>query len=942
MTPPLGGLCQPLKRRFPENEYHVPLFDEEGYVRKQCPKCGEFYWTQNPDQATCGESTLQGCAKLTFIGNSPVRKKHSLAEMRETFLSFFEKRGHGRIKPYPVVSRWRDDLYFTSASIVDFQPYVTNGVVPPPANPLVISQPCIRFVDVDNVGPTFGRHTAFFEMGGHHAFNYPDKEVYWKDGTVRYHHEFLTKDLGVEPDEIVYKEDFWSGGGNAGPDLETIVRGLEIDTLVFMKFKVANGDLIELPIRTVDTGYGIERYTWLSQGTLSCFHAVYNSILDDIMKLAGITNVDSKFLTQVAEHSGLMILEKGTDRSESREKVARNIGVTTETLTKTMVPLENVFAVADHTKCLAFMLAEGVVPSNVRAGYLTRLMVRRTYRLLRALGIEEKLFDIVDKQVTYWSPDFPHLKEMRDEILTMLKVESKKYIETLERGSQLAKRVATELREKGSKEMPEETLVALYDSHGLPPEIVAESVQSEGLRVRVPEDFYAKVAAQHLEESPAVEEEPIKGLEAALSGLAVTKTLYYEDSHIQEFKANVLRVIDGKYLVLNQTAFYPEGGGQPADHGEIRSHEGKADVTDVQKIANVIVHVVKGGVPREGDEVAGKIDWSRRISLMRHHSATHVIMGAARRVLGQHVWQSGAQKEVETSRLDISHYQRLTTDEVQKIEKLANEAVMRMIPVETSVKPRAEAEREHGFRLYQGGAVPGKDIRVVKTGDWEVQACGGTHVKNTGEIGFIKILRTERIQDGVERIIFAAGTQALKAVQKNEELLTKVAETLNVQSEKLEPAVEKLVEEWKESRRERDRLLKELVEKESKAAKEDKAVKARKIAGVQLTTRLFDPVDVDRMIKTSSGLIKSDPSAVVLFYGKDAKTARIVVMAGEGAVSLGIDARQIANEAASKLGGGGSGRSDFAQGGGTKVEHLSEAIEQAEKTIRKQLKSSKK
>jgi alanyl-tRNA synthetase len=318
-------------------------------------------------------------------------------------------------------------------------------------------------------------------------------------------------------------------------------------------------------------------------------------------------------------------------------------------------------------------------------------------------------------------------------------------------------------------------------------------------------------------------------------------------------------------------------------------------------------------------------------------------MGGARRILGQHVWQSGAQKGVETSRLDISHYQRLTADEIESIEKLANEAVMKMIPVETSVKPRAEAEREHGFRLYQGGAVPGKEIRVVKTGDWEVQACGGTHVKNTGEIGLIKILRTERIQDGVERIVFSAGTQALKAIQKDEELLTKIAEKLNVQPEKLESSVEKLVEEWKEARRERERLLKELVEKESKTSAEDKtAMGVQKIANVQLVTRLFEPVDVDRMIKTGSGLIKSDPSTVAVLYGKNEKKARIVVMAGKDATSTGIDARQIANEAASKLGGGGSGRPDFAQGGGTRVEHLSEAIEQAEKIIRRQLKADKK
>jgi len=931
-----------LKRRFPESEYHVPFFDELGYVRKLCPSCGEYYWTQNPDQPTCGESTLEGCATLTFIDNSPTRRSYSLSEMREAFLHFFERHGHERINPYPVVSRWRDDLYFTSASIVDFQPYVTNGIVPPPANPLVISQPCIRFVDVDNVGPTFGRHITIFEMGGHHAFNHPDKEVYWKDGTVRYHHEFLTQDLGIPSKEIVYKEDFWSGGGNAGPDLETIVHGLEIDTLVFMKFKVVNDDLIELPIRTVDTGYGIERYTWLSQGTISCFHAVYGSILDEIMKVASITNVDAQLLTKIAEQSGLMILEKTADRSQARERVAKIIGVHSEALTKMMIPIENAFAVADHTKCLAFMLAEGVVPSNVRAGYLTRLMLRRTYRLLRSLGIEEKLFDIVDKQITYWSKDFPHLKEMRDEILTMLSVEREKYIETLKRGSQLAKRVASELRNKGNREMPEETLVQLYDSHGLPPEVVAETVGKEGVKVSVPEDFYAKVVAQHLQEPPRVEEEPIRGIEAELSDAPDTRTLYYEDPYIQEFEATAVRVINNQYVVLDQSAFYPEGGGQPADHGILKFNDAQTQVMDVQKMGNIIVHVVKGIVSREGAKVIGRIDWNRRISLMRHHTATHVIMGAARRVLGQHVWQSGAQKEVEASRLDISHYQRLTTEEMHKIEQLANEAVMRCIPVETSVKPRTEAERQHGFRLYQGGAVPGKELRVVKTGEWEVQACGGTHVKNTGEIGLIKILRTERIQDGVERIIFSAGTQALKTIQKDQELLAKVSEKLNTPQEKLEAIVERLLKEWKEARREKERLLKEIVERESvKATESLELMKVKPILGVKIATRGFEPVDVDRMIKTSSELVKKDPAMVAVFYGKDEKTARIVVMAGKEAIKKGIDSRKIANEAASLLGGGGSGRPDFAQGGGTQVEKLAEAIKKAEDAAKKLLKAEK-
>nr|NIR87859.1 alanine--tRNA ligase [Candidatus Bathyarchaeota archaeon] len=454
-------------RRFPQDEYHVPFFDEYGFVRKLCPTCTEHFWTQNPNQKTCGELTSDGCAPYNFIDNPPTHKRYNVKEMREAFLSFFEKRGHERIKPYPVVARWRDDLYLTHASIIDFQPYVTNGIAPPPANPLVISQPCIRLVDVDNTGPTFGRHLTIFEMGGHHAFNYPDKEVYWKDQTVRYHHEFVTKELGIKSEEVVYKEDVWSGGGNAGPDLETVIGGLELATLVFMKFKVVDNEFIELPIRTVDTGYGIERYAWLSQGAVSCFHAVYGSVLDTVFKMAGISRIDNQLLARVAQLSGVMSLRETADRREARKRVAEHVGMSVEELEKTLLPVENAFAVVDHTKCLAFMLAEGVVPSNVREGYLTRLMLRRTYRLLRALDIEEKLLDIIDLQISFWSTDFPRLKGMRDEILEILSVERDKFEQTLKRGGSLVKRIARGLRAKGVSEIPLETLTELYDSHGL-------------------------------------------------------------------------------------------------------------------------------------------------------------------------------------------------------------------------------------------------------------------------------------------------------------------------------------------------------------------------------------------------------------------------------------------------------------------------------------------
>jgi len=859
--------------------------------------------------------------------------------MREAFLSFFEKHEHTRIKPYPVVARWRDDLYFTNASIIDFQPYVTNGITPPPANPLVISQPCIRFVDVDNVGPTFGRHLTIFEMGGHHAFNYPDKEVYWKDQTVRYHHEFVTKELGVKSEEVIYKEDVWSGGGNAGPDLETIIQGLELATLVFMKFKVVNNEFIELPIRTVDTGYGIERYTWLSQGSLSCFHAVYGPILDEVLKMAGVSNADNKLLARVAEVSGAMILKKIADRSEARKKVAEQVGIGVDELNKALLPVENAFAVVDHTRCLAFMLAEGIVPSNVGEGYLTRLMLRRTYRQLRMLAIEEKLLDIIDMQIASWSQDFPHLKEMRDNILEILSVEQEKFKQTLKRGRLLVKRITQDLKTKELSEIPAKTLIELYDSHGLPPEVVKETAEGEGFRVEVPENFYAEVAERHVQAPPPRQTEKIEGLEALVSDLPKTRTLYYEDAYLKEFNAKVLRVLENKYVVLEKTAFYPEGGGQPADHGYLKVDKTQSEVMDVQKIGNVIIHVLNGSAPKEGDKVIGVIDWERRNSLMKHHTGTHIIMGAARRVLGEHVWQSGAQKDVERTRLDISHFRRLTLEEIHEIERLANQAIAQNIPVETAWMPREEAEKRYGFRLYQGGVVPGREIRVVKSGDWEVEACGGTHLKNTGEIGFIKIIHTERIQDGVERIIFSAGLPALKAVQENEKSLWKLSELLNAPMEKLEKTAERLVKEWKESRREKKRLLEEIAKRE--AARPEAHVEERKtipINGVKYMAQQLEQVDVDRMIKIASELVRRDPKVVAVFYGVDQKTARIVVMAGKEVVKLGVDSREIAGEAASVLGGGGSGRPDFAQGGGTLVKKMSDALVKAEEIVRKQLK----
>ena len=941
-------------KQFTVEDYALPFFKQEGFVRKHCPKCGEYYWTQNQKQETCGESSSDECGFYTFINDPATTKSYSLSEMREEFLSFFEKEGHTRIKPYPVVARWRKDIYLTHASIIDFQPYVTEGIAPPPANPLVISQPCIRLTDISNTGPTFGRHLTIFEMGGAHAFNYPDKEVYWKNETVRFHHRFATEALGIKSEEVIYKEGVWVGGGNAGPDVECIVRGLEVGTLVFMQYKVVGDEFVELPIRTVDTGYGIDRFTWISQGVTNLFQAIYDNLLDKVLKMAGITDVDNEFLACVAKYSGLVSVDKNANRMVTRRRVAELTGIDLQTLEKVLVPIENAWAVTDHTKTLSFMLSEGVVPSNIQEGYLARLLFRRVYRLMRTLDMEPtKLYDIVDMQTDYWSKDFPQVKEMHNEIVEMLKVEEEKFKDTLQRGEGMVKRIAVELKTKGTGKLPMDTLTELYDSHGLPPEIVKQAAEKEGVEVELPENFYALIAKRHMQATkPAEEEEEnqaSKTIEKIVEKMPATEQLYYADPYMKEFDAKVLKIINDKYVVLDRTCFYPEGGGQPADHGWLANNTSKFGVVDTQKIGKTIVHKLDTTPKfKEGGTIHGILDWNRRYSLMKAHTVTHLINGAARRVLGEHVWQSGTQKGLETSRLDISHYRRLSQDEVHKIEILANEAIAANMKVEITWLPRNEAEVRYGFRLYQGGAVPGKDIRVVKTGDWDVEACAGTHLGNTLEVGFVKIVYTERIQDGVERLGYAVGLEALKAVQKQESLLWKVSEALTAPMEKLDKTAEKIVKELKETNATNRRFEKKLAAIEANVQGTADLPASITLprwtfteieGGIKLyTIDYLGDNDVNRMIRTTTEKTRNQTETIALSYSATQTKGTMIMSGSMDVTKAGFDASKIIKEVAPIFGGGGGGRPDFAQGGGTQPEKLQQAVKAVEEAIKKQIK----
>jgi alanyl-tRNA synthetase len=465
------------------------------------------------------------------------------------------------------------------------------------------------------------------------------------------------------------------------------------------------------------------------------------------------------------------------------------------------------------------------------------------------------------------------------------------------------------------------------------PDIVRDEAEKEGMRVDVPGNFFAMVAQKHLAATSQAEDESEKLLKEKVARFPETTPLYYKDVYQQEFEAKVLGVVDDKYLVLDQTCFYSEGGGQLADQGVIASTQGSAKVVDVQRVGTVSLHQIDGSMPKVGEVVKGRLDWQRRIALMRHHTSTHVVLGAARRVLGQHAWQAGAQKGVDSVRLDISHYERITDEQVAEIERLAGELIMKCVPVEATWMPREKAEQEYGFILYQGGVVPGREIRVIKTGDWDVEACGGTHVGNTGEIGLIKVLKTERVQDGVERLIFAAGTAALKAIQNRQAILERSASILDAPLEKVDEYAKSVAEE-------KDRLGKRLQDVRTQLAaveSKDLLSHADKIGKIKLATVLKKVGEEEDVVALSNQVVEADPSAVlVVTLARD--SVRLFVAAGKDAIKAGVHAGKVAGELAKLVGGGGGGKEYFGQGGGTKLNNAQVVLTSAKKVIQSYLK----
>jgi alanyl-tRNA synthetase len=874
-----------------ERYYLVDLFKRRGFIRKKCENCGKHFWTLKENAKRCDD---QPCSPYSFIGDPPTKKKLDFIDSWKTVENFFTKNGHSSIKRYPVVSRWRPDLFFTVASIIDFQRIEGGKVVfELPANPLIVPQMVVRFNDLPSVGVS-GKHYTSYCMVGQHAI--ANKEGYWKDRCIDLDFELVTKEFGIPEDEVSFIEDVWIGYGAFGYSLEYFVRGLELGNAVFTAYEGDTTNYTEMEEKVVDMGAGLQRFCWIMHGTPTDYDSAFSYVLGKMKEVCKIEYDEDLFL-RYAKLAGMMNLDDFPNLTEARKTMAARLNVDAARLSENLAPLEGLYAVADHAQTLLFGISDGLLPSNVGGGYNLRVLYRRAESFIRRFKFDLTIQDVANWHIDYLSRMYPELGEHRQDVALILDVESSRYAAAAQRVSRVISSLLSTKKELGTDD-----LIKLYDSDGITP----EQLSAAGLKTTIPDDFYEKVLSRH---STAQKQEEKKGPKFDIAGLPETRLLFYEDDDLFQFEATVLRTYaDGGYVVLDRTAFYPRGGGQEPDHGRL----GGADVLDVEKYGGVVLHKIEGPLPKVGTVVRGEVDSNRRRKITRIHTATHIINGASREVLGNWIWQHSAFKEEDYGRLDITHFAHLTDEEVHKIERLANEIVMKNLPITTTFMPRKVAEERYGFKLYQGGVVPTRNLRIVNIGGWNVQACGGTHNRTTGEVGFIKITKTERIQDGVERLNFVAGESALIYAEQMYDTIGRISSLLATQRENVVKVVGSLKEELEEARRREKSLGLRVVD----LSIPQLSSKSVEIKGAKLYLATDEELGEELIIAQGQSAVKAEPSIIYLSISPRGNSARIICFVGARAKELGVSADSVVRPLAKVLGGSGGGSAVFAQGGG--------------------------
>jgi alanyl-tRNA synthetase len=642
-------------------------------------------------------------------------------------------------------------------------------------------------------------------------------------------------------------------------------------------------------------GAGLERFAWITNGTPTAYDCCFGPINEKLFNTIGIdsdSEVLKKYFTEIAKE-----IDHYDDLNDVRRLAVKNAGIADDQLKKMITPLEGIYLIADHLRTLIFAITDGALPSNVGGGYNLRMMLRRINGTINRLNLKLDIDDLIDTHIDYLKDTYPELDEKREDVKTILKLESSRY----EESKIHMKKKAEKIREKGAPSVDE--LITLYESDGITPEYLREV----DAITEIPSQFYSKLSDLHQSEKK-------KAITALpLEDLPETETLFYKDDPM-EFDAQVIKVFDDQ-VVLDRTSFYARGGGQEPDLGSIAGFK----VINVDKHANTIVHQLEGGVPSEGDTVSCKVDVTRRSNITKNHTSTHIINASSRKVLGSWIWQHSAFKDDDHARLDITHHSSLSDGEVQQIEDEANDMIKQNYPVNIDYYDRGTAEQKYGFRIYQGGVVPVKSVRIVSIEDKDIEACGGTHVKKTGDIELIKITKTKRIQDGVVRVEFVSGPTAFQYVKDQEEESKQKA-----QDDIAKQALEKQRAENKDKAREQIPVLLEKV----------LAGESGDLDGITVKNKIcFTSSDsYDDYFHQNFGkkLTSKDDAAAYCGIFEAGPTIRVMVFSGE---KSGVNAGEIAKEISIILGGSGGGDAKFAQGGGKDTSKKEQAIAKAKSMI---------
>lgn len=896
-----------------EKYYKVSLFDRLGFKRQGCSICGRFYWSI-VERNICPDHQ-----NYDFIGDPPTTKRMGYVDTWQNIKKYFEKNGHSIINRYPVVCRWREDLYYTIASIVDFQRIAENKVIfEIPKNPLLVPQMCLRFNDIENVGSTGRHYTSFCMLGQTCDADSPGG--YWKDRCIDLDFGMLVDVLGIPPAEITFVEDVWIGAGAFGCSLEYFVRGLELGNAVFTEFEGNEKNHKIMKNRIIDMGAGLERLSWITNGTATSYDCTFDLVINRIQNETGfgINPLDamakndltflSKYFKKVSSK-----LETYNDLPTVKREIANEIGIELGVLDKIVTPYESLYTVIDHTRTLVFAISDGSLPSNVGGGYNLRIILRRTLSLLKKLNLNLKLSDIVDFHIEQLRTMYKDLEEYRDDIHSILKIETERYLETQSRIATISAKI-----QQKKKELSLEDLIRLYESDGVTPDYLVDY----GLIRSVPSNFYTKLSESHATlKNKKLDKSDLKvDLDSNIEPTSNTELSYYLHPEQLVFDAKVLDVVDGNFVILDKTCFYPRGGGQEPDHGYI----GAQEVDNVVKIKDVVLHHLRDIFDGKiGDTLTCIVHKERRSAITRNHTSTHIINQASKSTLGSWVWQNSAFKEEDYARLDITHHSALTKEQVQEIEKKANDIVRRNLPVFIDSYDRGIAEQNFGFRIYQGGVVPSNKVRIVKVGNIDIEACGGTHVTNTGEIGLIKILKTERIQDGVVRIEFVSGSNALKYIVDQENQLQKIVLKLGTNKDKVLETLTRNLEELEKSKKKIKNLLRSTSEiYVERVNEESKTLKLNAPSALSCKYHILQNDNFDEEFHLIVGKRATEMDKELIYVGvviTETRALKIIVFSGQSIADT-ISARSLSSEISKIYGGSGGGTKYFGQGGGKLIE----------------------